>query len=127
MGEIMSTYWETYGEENYQGFDIVFSIAPEDLHPSECFDTSTDPDTGKPYFDTDQMIKDIDSGRLYWFIARVEAFKNGILLTSEYLGGNLYEDPTDFIRESGCYEEMKNTVIEDAKQVIKKLTEDIAQ
>ena len=120
----MKTQWEKFGEETCEGFDIVFSISPEDIHPADCFDNSTDPKTGKPYYDTDQMARDIDNGLLSWFIARVQAFKNGILLGSEYLGGNLYKDPTEFISDSGYYDDMKETVINHAKETIKKLTEE---
>lgn len=118
----MSTYWEELGRETAEGFEIVFSIAPEDIHPSDCFDTSTDPDTGKPYYDTDKMARDIDNGLLCWFVARVQAFKNGILLGSDYLGGNLYENPEDFLKDD-YYKDMKNTVIEHSKETIKKLVE----
>lgn len=119
----MTTYWEHLGTEQAEGFEIRFSIAPEDLHPADCFDNSIDLETGKPYYDTDKMARDIDRGVLCWFIARVDAYKQGILLASEFLGGNLYEDPTDFISDSGYYEDMKATTIEEAKQTIKKLME----
>ena len=117
-------YWENLGTEHAEGFEIQFSIAPEDLHPSDCFDNSIDLETGKPYYDTDEMARDIDSGRLSWFVARVQAFKNGILLGSEYLGRNLYENPTDFISDSGYYDDMKDAVIKEARETIKKLTEE---
>jgi hypothetical protein len=121
------TYWEHLGTEQAEGFEIRFSIAPEDMHPADCFDTGIDPDTGKPYYDTDRMIQEIDRGFLSWFVARVDAYKNGILLSSEYLGGNLYEEPTEFISDSGYYEDMKFSAIEEAKKKIKQLTEDIKQ
>jgi hypothetical protein len=127
MGEIMSKYWEKYGMERCEGFDIVFSVAPEDIHPADCFDDSIDLETGTPYHDIPEMIRRIDNGTLSWFVARVEAYKNGVLLASEYLGGNLYEEPTDFISDSGYYEDMKDTAINEAKETIKKLTEDITK
>lgn len=116
------TYWEELGREQLKGFDIVFSIAPEDIHPADCFDTSTDPDTGEPYHNIPEMLRRIDNGSLSWFVARVEVFKKGILLASEYLGGNLYEEPTDFISDSGYYDDMKFSAIEQAAATIKTLT-----
>jgi hypothetical protein len=119
----MSTYWEKLGEETAEGFDIVFSVAPEDIHPADCFDTSIDPDTGKPYHDIPEMLRRIDNGSLSWFVARVQAFKKGILLGSEYLGGNLYENPSDFMTEEGYYQAMRDTAIAEAKITINTLTE----
>jgi hypothetical protein len=121
------TYWEEMGRETVEGFEIVFSVSPEDIHPADCFDDSIDLETGKPYFDIEEMVRRIDNGSLCWFVARVEAYKKGILLASEYLGGNLYDNPTDFIADSGYYDDMKHTVIEQAKKTIQTLTEDIKQ
>jgi hypothetical protein len=126
MGEIM-IYWEKLGEETAEGFDIVFSVAPEDIHPADCFDDSIDPDTGTPYHDIPEMIRRIDNGTLSWFVARVDAYKNGVLLASEYLGGNLYDNPIEFISEDAYYTDMKESAINEAKETIKKLTEDIAE
>ena len=79
------------------------------------------------WHDADQnLIKSIENGELCWFVARVQAFKNGILLATDCLGANCYEDPLDFISDSGYYDDMKWTVIEDAKKVIKALTEETA-
>jgi len=121
----MSIYWEELGRETAEGFEIVFSVSPEDIHPADCFDDSIDPDTGAPYHDIPEMIRKIDNELLFWFVARVEAYKNGVLLASEYLGGNLYSDPLDFIREDYYYTDMKETAINEAKATIKKLTEEI--
>jgi hypothetical protein len=116
--------WEKLNEETAEGFDIVLSISPEDIHPADCFDTSTDPDTGKPYYDTDEMIRRIDNGSLCWFLARVEAYKRGILLASEYLGGTLYENPSEFLKD-GYYSQMRDDAIHSARIAINALTADI--
>ena len=42
-------------------FDIRVGYFYEDIHPSDLFDNSTNPDTGKPYYDTDEMAKRIDA------------------------------------------------------------------
>jgi len=44
------------------------------------------------------------------------------LLASDYLGGNCYENPSDFITEGGYYEDMRWTVINEANEAIKTLT-----
>ncbi len=117
-------HYETLGTEELDGFEVVLSVAPEDLHPADCFDTSTDPETGKPYWDADEICRKIDSGSLCWFVARVQAFKAGILLGEDYLGGNLYEDPAEFLTESGgYYQDMRDAVLTQARAAIQKLTE----
>lgn len=105
-------HWETIKTASVDGFDIVLSFAPEDTHPRDCFDDSID--------DIQQLCKDIDSGRLIWFVARVEAHKNGICLASDYLGGCLYSDAADFIA-GGYYDDMVQTAISDARNAIEQL------
>ena len=111
-------YWEPLHEEKAEGFDIVTSIQPEYMHPSESFDSSSFEDENG----LEKLIKAIDSGLMQWFTVRVQAFKNGILLASDYLGGNCYENPSDFITEGGYYEDIRWTVINEANEAIKTLT-----
>jgi hypothetical protein len=107
-------YYETLHTESRNGFDIVFSVTHEDTHPRELFDDSID--------DIDEMCRKIDDGYLAWFVARVQAFKNGVELASDYLGGCLYDNARDFVKESGgYYEDMIETVITEAKQKIEEL------
>lgn len=107
-------YWEKLHSESADGFDIVLSIAPEDLDPSDLFDDSVD--------DIDEIYRKINNGVSFWFVARVKAYKHGIELGSEYLGGNLYDDPTEFIKD-GSYRDLKYQAIEEAKKAIQLLTE----
>lgn len=119
----MRTYWEHLGTEQADGFEIQFSITPDDTHPADLYDPAS-------FADEDglqKLIEAIDRGDLQWFTARVQAFKNGVLLASDYLGGNCYDNPLDFISEGGYYEDMRWTVINEAKETIKKLTEDATQ
>ena len=118
----MSNYWEKLHEEKCEGFDIVASICPEEINPADCFDTSIDPDTGKPYHDIEQKCRDIDNGKYQWFVLRVEAFKNGGLLGSSYLGGNLYENPQDIISD-GSYQDFRTEAIDEANETLSKLME----
>ena len=97
------------------GFTIVLSVTPEDLHPRDLFDDSVD--------DIDEICRKIDNGTYDWFVARVQAFKNGIELGTDYLGGNLYDSCRDFIEQSGgYYEEMVQSAIAEAKKNIESLT-----
>ena len=107
-------HYETIKTEETQGFHIVCSVAYEDSHPRDYFD------------DTEYQIEDIcqkiDSGALVWFVARVEAFKNGILLGTDYLGACLYDNYQDFLND-GYYEDMVSQAITEANANLKKLFE----
>jgi hypothetical protein len=110
-------YWDClYNEDDKSGFEIRFSIGYEDTHPKDCFDDSA--------YDIAEMVEKIDRGALCWFVARVDACKNDIVLASEYLGANLYENPMEFLKD-GYFDDMKDTVIQEARQTISKLMEGI--
>jgi hypothetical protein len=106
-------YWETINTDSKEGFDIVFSVTWEDMSPADHFESD----------DLPALIADIESGNLQWFVARVQAFKNGIELSSDYLGGCCYKSYSDFVDEADYYGDMVQTVISEAKQTIKALTE----
>ena len=109
----MSTYWETIHEEEHNGFLIVTSITHEDTHPRDSFDETPE--------DMAEICRKIDQGILTWFVARVQAFRHGVLLGTDYLGGNLYENPQDFIKEGGYYEDMVNAATTEAANTIELL------
>jgi hypothetical protein len=94
-------YWDTLLERDQDGFQIVIDKTWEDVHPSDCFDTSIDPDTGLPYYDVAQMCEDIDSGKLDWFVLRARVFAKGVELGSATCGGLLYEDARDSVNDVG--------------------------
>jgi hypothetical protein len=101
--------YETIKEFNSEGFQIVYSITPEDTHPRDLFMEE----------DVEDICRRIDSGSLYWFIARVQAFKKGILLGADYLGGCCYENPSQI----DYLEDMTQEAIRQAKQTLEELKE----
>ena len=107
------TYWETINEAEHNGFLIVTSITPEDMHPRDSFDDTPE--------ELAEMCRKIDQGLLSWFVVRVQAFKHGVLLGTDYLGGNLYENPADFITEGGYYADMVHTATSEAENTIELL------
>lgn len=111
-------YWEKLLEEKAEGFDIVLSIAPEDIDPADCFDDSID--------DINEIKQRMSIGLSHWFVARVSAYRHGIELSSEYLGGNLYDDPMEFVTD-GYFDDLKYQAIEEAKKAIQLLTEEAPQ
>lgn len=111
-------HWEKLHNEQVEGFDIVLSIAPEDLEPADLFDSTVD--------DIQKIYDDINSGKSAWFCVRVQALKAGVELATEYLGGNLYDDPKEFLND-GYYEDLKYRVIEEAKCELPKLLEELSK
>lgn len=107
------TYWEEISRETVDGFDIVFSVVPEDIHPGDSFDPEC--------FDIPQLCEDIDRGRYSWFIARVQAFRAGVEIAADYLGGCLYDSPADFVKAGDYYADMVDTVTREARAKIEEL------
>lgn len=112
----MSKHYETLYTRETRGFHVVFSISYEETHPRDLFDDSVD--------DINEICEKIDNGFYTWFVARVEAYKNGILLASDYFGGNLYENPKDFIND-GYFEDMVDNVVFEAQKTLDKLFEEV--
>mgnify|MGYP003350447010 CR=1 FL=1 len=82
--------------------------------PKDCFDDSID--------DIAEICRKIDNGTYVWFVVRVEAFKHGILLGFDSLGGCLYENFEQFL-EDGSYEDLVFMAIQVAKTNLAKLQE----
>ena len=107
------THYETIHTETREGFQIVFSVTPEDMNPRGHFDDEQ----------IDEVLESIESDKWQWFVARVQAYKNGVLLGTDYLGGCLYPSFLEFITAADYYEDMVTEVIREAKQTIQELTE----
>lgn len=105
-------YFETIHEETHQGYTIRFSVAPEDMEPDWDFETEEE---------RQQLLDDINEGRLAWFIAKVEAIKEGIVLGTDYLGGCCYASPMQFVKDNDYYADMVVNVVQQANATIEKL------
>jgi len=111
----MSNYiWDRLLEEERGPFTVIVDKTWEDLNPKDCFDTSIDPDTGKPYYDVHQMCQDIDNDLLDWFMLRARVMFAGVELGNSVVGGFLYKDArevlTDGTAEDLIYEAMEEAV-----------------
>lgn len=107
-------YWDELLRESRGDMEIVVDKSWEDLSPRDCFDDSIDPDTGKPIFDLDQMCQDIDSGRLDWFMLRARVFVEGLEVGDSIVGGFLYEDAREVLKD-GTAEDLIYQAVEEAK------------
>jgi hypothetical protein len=103
-----------------EGFEIIVDKTWEDLPLDQLFDTSIDPDTGLPYYDIHEMYTQIEMGSLDYFMLRVRALVDGHELGSSYVGGFLYEDASEVLRD-GTAEDMIWEAIEEAKKEARRL------
>lgn len=106
--------YETIHTEKAAGFDIVFSVTYEDHKPDWDFESEED---------KQDTLRRIENGDLVWFIARVQAYKNGVLLGTDYLGGCCYDSYMQFVEASDYYADMVVNAVSEARQTIAKLTE----
>jgi hypothetical protein len=58
-------HWDVLLEETRGQLTVIVDKSWEDIHPSDCFDTSINPDTGKPYYDVNEMCYKIDEIRAF--------------------------------------------------------------
>lgn len=113
-------HFDTLLETQREGFDIIVDKTWEDIPLDHLFDTSIDPDTGKPYFDIDQMARDIDRGLLDYFMLRVRVMYEGHELGSSIVGGFLYEDAREVLTD-GMAEDLIEEALEEAKKEARRL------
>ena len=108
-------YYDTLATYEREGFVVVVDKTWEDMPLDHLFDTSEDPDTGKPYYDIHEMYTQIEMGSLDYFMLRVRALVDGHELGSSYVGGFLYEDATEVLRD-GTAESMIDEAIDEARK-----------
>jgi hypothetical protein len=116
----MSRYYDTLLEEKRGQYNVIVDKTWEDLPLEDLFDTSIDEETGKPYYDIEDMARKIDRGDLDYFMLRVRVFYEGVELGTDYCGGFLYEDARDVLKD-GIVEDMIDTAIEEAKKEAQEL------
>ena len=118
--------YTTLAEYDRDGFNVIVDKTWEDLHPQDSFDTSIDPDTGKPYFDIEDMCRKIDRGDLDWFMLRVRVMHEDVELAVNYVGGFLYEDAREVLTD-GVAEDMIWETLEEAKKRVPELIEGLSK
>ena len=89
------------------GFEVLVDKTWEETDPwsqlNECFD------------DKKQLYADIESGKYDWFMLRVRVMLGGHELGSSYLGGCLYEDPTQVLTD-GTMDDLLGEAMKEAVQ-----------
>jgi hypothetical protein len=84
-------HWETLLEREQGGLTIIVDKTWEDSHPGDCFDDTA--------YDIKDMCERIDRGDLDWFMARARVLVDGLEISDACIGGLLYEDARDFLKD----------------------------
>jgi len=105
----MTRYYDEIGSFERDGFFVIVDKSWEDLNPRDCFDDSVT--------DIEQMIKDINDCKLDWFMLRVRLLVDGHEMSSEYLGGCLYENARDVLTD-GTADDLIATAMVTAKREV---------
>jgi hypothetical protein len=113
-------HWETLLETQRDGFRIILDKTWEDIPLEDLFDTSIDPATGQAYYDVDEMARQIDRGDLDYFMLRARALLDGHELGSHIVGGFLYEDAREVLRD-GMAEDCIYAAMAEAKKEARRL------
>ena len=116
----MQRHYDELAHYERDGFDVIVDKTWEDIPLADLFDTSIDPDTGKPYFDVEDMARKIDRCELDYFMLRVRVLLDGHELGSHYVGGFLYEDAREVLRD-GVAEEMIYEAMLEAREEARRL------
>jgi hypothetical protein len=117
---MMQRHYDELARYERDGFDVIVDKTWEDIPLDHLFDTSIDPDTGKPYFDVEDMARKIDRCELDYFMLRVRVLLDGHELGSHYVGGFLYEDAREVLRD-GTAEDMIYEAMLEAREEARRL------
>jgi hypothetical protein len=117
---MMQRHYDELARYERDGFDVIVDKTWEDIPLADLFDTSIDPDTGKPYFDVEDMARKIDRCELDYFMLRVRVLLDGHELGSHYVGGFLYEDASEVLRD-GVAEDMIYEAMLEAREEARRL------
>jgi hypothetical protein len=106
-------YYDKLAEYEREGYTIIVDKTWEDLQLRDCFDDSC--------FDIADMERKVNFGDLDWFMLRVRVIVEGLELSSEYLGGCLYEDAKECLTD-GTAEDVIYTAMDHAKSQVYRLS-----
>jgi hypothetical protein len=117
--------WTELLREPRLGFEIIVDKTWEDIPLDHLFDTSIDPDTGKPYYDVKDMARKIDRCELDYFMLRARVLLDGHEMGSHIVGGFLYEDAREVLTD-GMAEDLIHCAMYEAKTEVLRLRSKLA-
>ena len=102
-------YYDELARYEREGFDIIVDKTWEDMDPADSFDDTC--------YDIKEIREDINSGKLDWFMLRVRALVDGHELGSAYLGGCLYGDAREVLRDGTAEDIIEEALVEARRAV----------
>lgn len=105
-------YWDELARYEQDGFEIIIDKSWEDISPRELFDESIT--------DINEICRKIDSYDLDWFMLRARAMLQGHELGSQIVGGFLYEDAREVLKD-GTANDLAAEAIHEAREEARKL------
>jgi hypothetical protein len=118
--------WTELLREDRKGFEVIVDKTWEDIPLDHLFDTSIDPDTGKPYYDVKDMARKIDRCDLDYFMLRARVLLDGHEMGSHIVGGFLYEDAREVLTD-GMAEDLIYQAMSEAKTEVLRLRSKLAE
>ena len=100
------------------GFTVVVDKTWEDIALRDCFDDSC--------YDIADMERKVDRCDLDWFMLRVRVMVEELELGSHYLGGCLYEDAREVLKD-GTAEDCIGEALYEAKREVYKYKQKFAE
>ncbi len=105
-------YWDELARYEQDGFEIIVDKTWEDISPHDLFDDSVT--------DINEICRKIDSYDLDWFMLRVRAMLDGHEMGSHIVGGFLYEDAREVLKD-GTAADLAHEAIAEAREEARRL------
>ena len=110
-------YWDELLREQRGDLEIVVDKSWEDIPIRDLFDDSC--------YDIKEMEDRVNSGQLDWFMLRARVFVEGLEISDAIVGGFMYEDARETLRD-GTAEDLIYQAIEEAKPQFYRLSKAFA-
>lgn len=103
----MQKWYDELARYEREGFTVIVDKTWEDIPLRDCFDDTC--------YDIQDMERRVNNYDLDWFMLRVRVMLDGHELGSHYLGGCLYEDAREVLKD-GTAEDCIGEALVEARQ-----------
>lgn len=109
-------YYDELATYERDGFTVIVDKTYEDLDPNDQFEAC----------DVAEICRKINDYTYDWFMLRVRVLVDSLEMGSAYLGGCLYEDARDVLKD-GTAEDMISEALAEAKREVYKYKQKFAE
>ncbi len=102
-------YYDELARLERDGFEIIVDKTWEDLPIRDLFDDTC--------HDISELERKVDAGIYEWFMLRVRVLVDGHELGADYLGGCMYKDAREVLKD-GLAEDMIQEALKEAKRAV---------